>query len=73
MFIFCVVGPLLRTGTQLMVLACPMPLRYRWFFHEFSRYMSIFFAYEVRLQPSQLSCGPSSASPMTSHDPHDLP
>jgi len=47
MFIFCVVGPLLRTGTQLMVLACPMPLRYRWFFHEFSRYTSTFFAYEV--------------------------
>ena len=47
--IFCIIGPVLRCGTQLMLLLLPLPTRMLRALHEFSRSTSIFYALEVLL------------------------
>jgi len=56
MIVFCAIGPIFRTCSQIAVLVCPMPLHWRWNLHEVSRYSSVFFAYEVLILAGPVFC-----------------
>ena len=47
--IFCVIGPVTRCSTQLMLLLLPLPTKWLRALHELSRNASIFYALEVLL------------------------